>query len=91
MDWTIEVNNSDNNSGSSGNGTINCTLTTPLTNGVTYTWWVNVTDGTNWQNATYTFNTIARLSSILHAQQCMDILIAIVYKHPSIVTGIMLP
>jgi len=84
MNWTIEVNNSDNNSGSSGNGTINCTLTTPLANNITYTWWVNVTDGTNWQNAT-------RLSSILHAQQCMDILIAIVYKHPSIVTGIMLP
>ena len=58
MDWTIEVDNSDSNSGNNNpNGTINCSLSTPLSYSTTYTWWVNITDGIHWFNQTYTFTT----------------------------------
>jgi hypothetical protein len=66
MNWTIEVNNSNSNSGNNaGNGTINCTLSIPLANSCTYTWWVNVTDGISWTNETYTFITIGANKEII--------------------------
>jgi len=60
MDWTIDMNTSDNNSGTgASNGAISCSISTPLEYFTTYTWWVNVTDGVNSTNATYTFTTEA--------------------------------
>jgi len=56
MNWSIEVNNGDSNSDTdASNGTISCSLSTPLDYLTTYTWWVNVTDGTDWTNKTYNF------------------------------------
>jgi len=57
MDWTIEVSNGDSNSGiGASNGTKYCALLNiPLSYGATITWWVNVTDGYEWTNETYTF------------------------------------
>ena len=58
MNWSIEVDNSDNTSANgASNSTINCSLSTPLSYSTTYTWWVNVTDGAEWTNTTYTFTT----------------------------------
>jgi len=58
MDWTIETlpdigSASGNNA---GNGTITCGISglSPVT---TYTWYVNVTDGTSWTNKVFTFTT----------------------------------
>ncbi len=56
MDWTIEtVPNigSDSNNGE-GNGSISAAIS-GLTSGTNYTWYVNVTDGMDWTNATYWF------------------------------------
>lgn len=58
MTWNIDFNGSvDTNSGSDTNTTISCDVTTPLARNTTYTWYVNVSDGTGWTNATYTFTT----------------------------------
>jgi hypothetical protein len=66
MNWTIEVNNSDSSFGNNaGNGTIDCTLSIPLANSCTYTWWVNVTDGISWTNVTYIFITIGANKQII--------------------------
>jgi hypothetical protein len=57
MNWTIEVSNGDNASGSgASNGTINIT-TSKLNSNTTYIWWVNVTDEIVVSNKTYYFNT----------------------------------
>jgi hypothetical protein len=55
MTWTIELSTGGSNSGSGGNGTITCTLPTPMTYGAIITWFVNVTDGFDWTNGTYSF------------------------------------
>lgn len=55
MTWTIEVSNGDDDNGADYDGTITCDLVSPLNYGETYTWWVNVTDGYDWTNETYTF------------------------------------
>jgi len=47
----------DSDSGSRTDGPISCSLSTPLTFSDTITWWVNVTDGHNPVNETYTFTT----------------------------------
>ena len=58
FNWTIECNNTQNNSANDDtNGTKNCTLTN-LNYNTTYTWWVNITDGTNTINRTYRFKTL---------------------------------
>ena len=61
INWTIEVNNSNSNSGNGDtNGTKSCALSNLVYNAV-YTVWVNATDWNgsgNWTNATYTFETM---------------------------------
>ncbi len=71
MDWTIEVSNTGdtNSSNNVGNGTIECNLTTPLSNSVTYTWYVNVTDGYHWTNETFTFTTVAANKGVISKGQ----------------------
>jgi len=58
IDWTIET--SPNIGRSSGidenNGTKTCTVS-GISQGTTYIWYVNVTDGTNWKRQTYSFTT----------------------------------
>jgi len=56
FNWTIELSDG-NNDGANGasNGSKVCSLT-PLTYGLTYTWWVNVTDGYDSVTAVYTFD-----------------------------------
>ena len=64
MDWSIEVSNGDSNSSTGAtNGSIECQV--DLDCSTTYTWWVNVTDGTAWTNATYTFTTNNCTTSII--------------------------
>jgi hypothetical protein len=59
FNWSIEVNNSDNNSATgASNGTKSCSLSIPLAYNTTYTWYVNATDGEDATNETYTFTTI---------------------------------
>ena len=57
MNWTIEANNGDSNSSSIpiGNGTINCDLSTPLSYDANIIWYVNITDGFDWTNKSYSF------------------------------------
>jgi hypothetical protein len=56
MNYSIECSNGDSYSGARGNGTASLTLTTlPLAFDTEYTWWVNVTDGYNPVNHTFTF------------------------------------
>ena len=58
LDWTIETYpsiGSDSGSGE-GNGVKSCSIS-GLTYDVTYTWYVNVTDGTDWTNNSYWFTT----------------------------------
>ena len=57
MSWSIEVStgDSDNGSGFVGSRTISCNLTTPLSYDLSATWYVNVTDGFDWTNRTYSF------------------------------------
>lgn len=56
FNWSIELNNSDSNSGNDAtSGSKTCDVT--LAYGVVYTWWVNCTDGENTTNATYSFTT----------------------------------
>ncbi len=63
MNWAIEVSTGDNNSGSnSGNSTISCSLSTPLTYDATITWWVNVTDTYDSTNTSYTFTVRSQYS-----------------------------
>jgi len=58
MNWSIEVSTGDTSSNTNaGNGLISCTLSTPLDYITTYTWWVNVSDGSDWTNRTYNFKT----------------------------------
>jgi len=54
--WTIETSLGNSNSGSGVGGTKTCSLSPPLTYGITVTWWVNVTDGYDTAKATYTFD-----------------------------------
>jgi len=55
--WTIQTSpNIGSSSGSGGNGTKTCSIS-GLTYGRTYTWFVNATDGTTWNNKIYTFTT----------------------------------
>ncbi len=59
MNWTIET--SPDIGSASGNNTANGTITCPVSGlepETTYTWYVNVTDGTYWTNKTYTFATV---------------------------------
>ncbi|MCK5258574.1 MAG: PKD domain-containing protein, partial [Thermoplasmatales archaeon] len=57
MNWTIEASTGDSNSSSSpmGNGTISCDLTTPLSYNANIIWYVNITDGSDWTNKSYSF------------------------------------
>ncbi|RLF43418.1 MAG: hypothetical protein DRN18_00065, partial [Thermoplasmata archaeon] len=58
MNWSIET--SPNIGSASGNNAGNGTITCPVSGleyGTTYTWYVNVTDGHDWTNETYTFTT----------------------------------
>ena len=57
MNWTIEASTGDSNSSSSpmGNGTISCDLTTPLSYNANIIWYVNITDGFDWTNKSYSF------------------------------------
>lgn len=55
MSWTIFVSTADSDSGSQGNGSISCTLTTPLSYDTNIIWYVNVTDGFNSTNEVYNF------------------------------------
>ncbi len=58
FNWTIWVLGGDSNSSTNDiNGSKECNLTTPLSEGTNYTWWVNVTDGNNTANLTYSFTT----------------------------------
>jgi hypothetical protein len=58
FDWSIEISNGDNDSASDdNNGVKSCNLTIPLNYNTTYTWWVNVTDGIDNINLTFTFTT----------------------------------
>jgi len=59
FNWTIEVEPSgdSNNADGDTNGSKNCALTTPLSFGTTYTWYVNATDGWGWTNESYNFIT----------------------------------
>jgi len=58
MDWTIETNPDIGNSSAfnEGNGSKTCTVS-GMIYGITYTWYVNATDGTDWSNETYAFTT----------------------------------
>jgi hypothetical protein len=58
IDWTIEtIPDIGSSSGTNqNNGTKTCTIS-GLSQGTTYTWYVNVTDGTNWKHRTYSFTT----------------------------------
>ncbi|MBE3137456.1 MAG: hypothetical protein IMZ43_08740 [Thermoplasmata archaeon] len=57
ISWTIQTSpNIGSNSGTGGNGTKTCSIS-GLTYGTTYTWFVNATDGTSWNNKIYTFTT----------------------------------
>jgi len=56
MDWSIELSDGTNTGNvNSGNGTKNCAIV--LNEGISYTWWVNVTDGTSWTRRFYNFDT----------------------------------
>jgi hypothetical protein len=58
MDWTIETSLGNSSSGlNSPNATISC-HTSGMNSSTNVTWWVNVTDGYNWTNATYWFITL---------------------------------
>jgi len=60
INWTIETNLSDSSSGNNeGNGSKSCDTVDPLPPSTNITWWVNVTDGYNWTNASYWFVTAA--------------------------------
>ena len=60
LNWTFEtspnIGSQDNSSSAEGNGSKNCSIS-GLTYGTTYTWYVNVSDGIDWSNETYTFTT----------------------------------
>ncbi|RKY68399.1 MAG: hypothetical protein DRQ24_11755, partial [Candidatus Latescibacterota bacterium] len=63
FNWTIETspdvgNASGNNE---NNGTKICTLSTPLNYNATYTWYVNVTDGYDWTNKSFSFTTRSKI------------------------------
>ncbi len=59
MDWNITLSTGATDNGTAAsNGAITCSLTTPLAYNTWYTWWVNVTDGTAWNNQTYQFRTV---------------------------------
>lgn len=77
LNWTIEVNNSDNSSGSlEGNGSKNCSLST-LSWSTNYTWWVNVTDGNCVISRWYIFRVMAKqhivFSNIYPANNSVDV------------------
>jgi len=58
MDWWIEGTYVSNDNGiDSSNATISASTLTPLPYNTTIVWFVNVSDGMNWTNATYTFDT----------------------------------
>jgi len=60
LNWTIEtspnIGSQDNSSAMEENGSKVCTVS-GLSPGVTYTWYVNASDGIDWTNETYTFTT----------------------------------
>jgi hypothetical protein len=58
IDWTIQTspNIGSNSATGEGNGSKTCTIS-GLKNYTTYTWFVNVTDGTSWTKKIYTFIT----------------------------------
>ena len=60
MSWTIET--SPDIGSAYGNNAENGTITCPISGlqcGITYTWYVNVTNGHHWTNKTYTFTTMS--------------------------------
>ena len=57
FNWTIELLSDSNESDNDVNGSKECNITSPLTAGTNYTWYVNVTDGNNTANLTYWFVT----------------------------------
>jgi hypothetical protein len=58
FNWTIEGQYVNNNNGNNDtNGSKSATLITPLPTGTNITWYVNVSDGYTWTNATYNFTT----------------------------------
>jgi len=70
MTWTIECNNTNSSNGNDNNGTIQCPVV--LAYNTTYTWWVNVTDGTCWTNRTFTFNTTNIITTQIIINHCRD-------------------
>lgn len=58
-DWSIECDNGDSNSSvGDTSGTKDMQIATPLVGGVSYTWYVNVTDGISIVNKTYYFTAV---------------------------------
>ena len=58
MNWTIQTSTGNSNNGNGvSDGSISCTLTTPLPYSTLVTWYVNVTDGYNTSRAIYSFTT----------------------------------
>ena len=58
FDWSIEISNGDSNSANgASDGTKSCTITSQLTYHIKYYIWVNVTDGTDFANYTFSFTT----------------------------------
>ena len=64
MNWTIEASTGDSNSSSGpmGNSTISCDLATPLSYDANIIWFVNITDGFDWTNKSYSFTIESRPS-----------------------------
>lgn len=56
MDWSIQTSKGTWNQGTNvPNSTVFCFFTPPLVYGETITWWVNITDGTDWTREWYVF------------------------------------
>ena len=55
MHWTIHGTHVTTATGTNGNGSIQANLITPLPYGANVIWYVNMTDGFDWTNATYNF------------------------------------
>lgn len=60
MDYTIETSLDIGSTSQNGvgNGTYNCSVS-GLNENTTYNWYVNVTDGSEWNNKSYSFKTVA--------------------------------
>jgi len=70
MNWEIETSKGTSNSGSCMSGTITCPVTLNYEDVVT--WWVNVTDGVNWENRTYSFTVEEQQTILLYPKTYLD-------------------